>query len=51
MVISIVMLVLWIIVGILIFVGKENPSKVDYGLVWICLIIQLISKLIMEWKR
>ena len=43
---SIVLLVLWIIIGVLNIAAKKEISKIDYILCWFVLILQLIDNCI-----
>jgi len=38
-------LVIWLIVGIMIFAQKQPISKLQYWLCWFCLILQLVVKI------
>lgn len=37
---------IWVIVGILVLIGKKNPTKLDYILVWACFLLTLIARAI-----
>lgn len=42
---NVAVVVAWLIEGILVLV-RDNVSKIDYGLIWLCLMVQLIGDLI-----
>lgn len=42
---KIISVILWIIVGILVLTLRKKVTKLEYGLVWITLVINLIANL------
>lgn len=45
---KIVELVIWVVVGLLVLVHKGDPTKLQYGLVWIGLILNILGKILTE---
>lgn len=43
-------LVIWWIVGVMTFASKEKPTKFQYGIVWFCLILELIKGVVEKWN-
>ena len=43
---KIIPIILWIIVGILVLILRKEVTKLEYGLVWITLVIKLIENLV-----
>lgn len=43
---KIISVILWIIVGILVLILRKEVTKLEYGLVWITLVIKLIENLV-----
>lgn len=46
--VKVALLVVWAIVGLLVLFGKKQPSKWDYGVVWFCLLLQIVGGMIKE---
>lgn len=44
-VVSLVILILWVIVGLLFIFCKDKITKFDYAIVWFVMIIQMIENL------
>ena len=43
---KIIPIILWIIVGILVLILRKEVTKLEYGLVWITLVIKLMENLV-----
>lgn len=48
--IRILSLILWGIGGLMILFSKKSPTKFEYGMVWSCLLLEIITKVVTEWK-
>ena len=45
---KVALLVVWAIVGLLVLFGKKQPTKLEYGLVWFCLLLQIVGGILKE---
>ena len=38
-----IILLIWIILGLIVLIFQEEPSKIEYGCVWVCFIAEKIG--------
>lgn len=43
---NLIMLILWFIAGMIVMTSKKQITKLDYGLVWVVMLIQMIENFI-----